>query len=366
MADARQWDVFCKVVDNWGDLGVCWRLCADLADRSQKLRLWVDHPGALAWMAPAGHAGVQVCAWNAASAAELAGLPRADVLVEAFGCPLDDKLVRHFALHPPAWINLEYLSAEHYVRRHHGLLSPVLSGPGKGMRKHFFYPGFTAGTGGLLREPGLAQRQREFDRGSWLRQWDVAPGAARLVSLFCYEPPALSALLAQLAHDERPTALLVTAGRAAQALNQALAAVGAASCGPDGHRQWGRLSIRELPLLSQVEYDHLLWACDLNFVRGEDSLVRALWAGKPFVWNIYAQDDDAHHGKLEAFLDELAVPPSLGQAYRAWNGVGTAVWPALEHITWRDWETWARAAREKALAQDDLVARLFEFLEKSG
>ena len=65
----------------------------------------------------------------------------------------------------------------------------------------------------------------------------------------------------------------------------------------------------------------MLWACYLNFVRGEDSLVRALWAGQPFIWHIYPQDDNAHHAKLEAFLDWLQAPESLRKAHRVWNGM---------------------------------------------
>ena len=85
--------------------------------------------------------------------------------------------------------------------------------------------------------------------------------------------------------------------------------------------------------LQQPDFDHLLWAGDLNFVRGEDSLVRALWAGAPFVWQIYPQDDGAHHVKLEAFLDWLGAPPSLRQFHRSWNGFGSAALPALDAAT---------------------------------
>jgi len=60
-----QWDLFCRVIDNFGDIGVCWRLAADLAGRGEAVRLWTDDAGALAWMAPQGAPGVQVCAWPA-------------------------------------------------------------------------------------------------------------------------------------------------------------------------------------------------------------------------------------------------------------------------------------------------------------
>lgn len=362
MGAARQWDVFCKVIDNWGDLGVCWRLCVDLATRGEALRLWVDQPAALQWMAADGQPGVQVLPWDAQSLQKLAQLPPAEVLVEAFGCTLGDDLLEHYARRAPRWINLEYLSAEPYVERLHGLPSPVLTGPGKGMTKHFFYPGWTSATGGLLREHSLTRRQQAFERGPWLASLGVDPTAA-VVSLFCYEPPALPALLHELALGPTPVALLVTPGRADQAVQTALRCVTQARTDAKGGWTWGQLRAHTLPLLSQTNYDHLLWASDLNFVRGEDSLVRALWAGKPFVWNIYAQDDHAHHAKLEAFLNELGAPPSLRRAHWAWNGALGAPWPGLDLPAW---QSAVEAARAKALVQDDLSTQLLRFLQKTG
>lgn len=361
MGAARQWDVFCKVIDNWGDLGVCWRLCADLAARGENMRLWVDQPAALQWMAADGHPGVQVRTWDAQCQQGLAELPPADVLIEAFGCTLGDDLLEHYARRAPRWINLEYLSAESYVERHHGLPSPVLAGPGRGMTKHFFYPGWTAATGGLLREPGLLLRQQAFERGAWLSPFGVDPTLSTVVSLFCYEPPALAALLSNLALGPAPVTLLVTPGRATHAVQALLDSNSQAI--PDAHGDWSwrQLRVRTLPLLSQTEYDHLLWASDVNFVRGEDSLVRALWAGKPFIWNIYEQDDHAHHAKLEAFLDVIAAPPSLRQAHWAWNGASGEPWPQLELPAWQDC---VQTARSKALQQDDLCTRLLGFLHR--
>jgi uncharacterized repeat protein (TIGR03837 family) len=356
------WDIFCKVIDNYGDIGVCWRLAADLAARGQQVRLWVDDASALRWMAPAGHPGVQVLDWTPAAPRSGPG----DVVVEAFGCELAPDFIAFIAHQTRStgrnisWINLEYLSAEAFAERNHRLPSPVLGGPGAGLTKHFFYPGFTPRTGGLLREADLAARQAGFEREAWLRGQDIAPAGERLVSLFCYEPPALGELLGQLADDAQPSRLLVTAGRATAAVRAALA-----------HRNrlqpaWnerGALSISYVPALSQRDFDHLLWACDLNFVRGEDSLVRALWAGRPLVWHIYPQHDDAHHAKLEAFLDLLQAPDSLRQFHRAWNGLAaSAALPALQAPAW---EQTIRAARERLLAQDDLATQLLQFAAKT-
>ena len=338
---------------------MCWRLSADLASRGHRVRLWVDDASALLWMAPHGHSGVQVHAWPSEPSAYGDG---ADVVIEAFGCELPESVQARIAAQSqspqtaPIWINLEYLSAEPYVERQHGLPSPVLSGPAQGCTKWFFFPGFTERTGGLLRETDLLDRRSHWDPQPWLHQrWPGLHPQGRKVSLFCYEPAGLVPLLQQWASRPQPMDLLVTAGRTERAMDQALAALGWDTATP------AHLQIHRLPWLTQTEYDHLLWSCDLNFVRGEDSLVRALWAGQPFIWNIYAQSDDAHHPKLQAFLDWLQAPAAWRAAHLAWNGIGPASMPdPMEH--WADWQAHWRTQRLHSVAQPDLLTRLWDWM----
>ncbi len=371
---ALLWDIFCQVIDNHGDLGVCWRLSCQLAARGQRVRLWVDDARALSWMAPDGCPGVEVKAWT--PVLDVRGLVPGDVLVEAFGCEVAPEFIAAYARHAsssgqkPTWINLEYLSAQAYVEHSHGLASPLMSGPGAGLTKHFFYPGFTPHTGGLLREADLMARQARFDRDAWLRTMGLVRleenraeprPRQRLVSLFCYEPSALPHLLAQLAQDDTPTQLLVTAGRASAAVQTEVDNKNKLQPLWNIHKQ---LSISYLPYLSQGDFDHLLWACDLNFVRGEDSLVRALWAGKPFVWHIYPQHDDAHHDKLNGFLDWLHAPESMRQFHQRWNGLNDASVSAapLGPLALPLWGEVTRAARQGLWQQDDLVSQLLGFV----
>jgi len=360
-APALQWDIFCRVVDNLGDVGVCWRLSADLAARGQKVRLWIDQPEPLRWMAPGALEGrvpgVQVIAWTTPMALDsMAGWAPGEVWVEAFGCDpapecalrLADQITQGASA--PVWINLEYLSAEPYVERSHCLPSPVMSGPLRGLTKWFFYPGFTTATGGLLREPDLAVRRAAFDAAGWLREQHTAAAAPRRVSLFCYEPPALAEVLCAAGKNPQSSDWLVTPGRSAQAV-AALPAPGPAC------------RLHALQPLPQREFDHLLWACDLNFVRGEDSLVRALWAGQPFVWQIYPQHDHAHHAKLDAFLNWLDAPTSLRHFHQQWNSIASeegGVWPGWAVVDgWRDC---VRAARARLLEQPDLSQQLIGFV----
>jgi len=114
-----RWDLFCRVIDNHGDLGVCWRLACDLATRGDEVRLVVDDATALAWMAPDGAPRVQVLPWT-----EQGPDTVADAVVEAFGCDPPADYVQRMPARAPVWINLEYLSAESYVERSHGLPSP--------------------------------------------------------------------------------------------------------------------------------------------------------------------------------------------------------------------------------------------------
>ena len=361
MKTENLWDIFCRVIDNFGDIGVCWRLAAGLAARGQQVRLWVDDASALSWMAPEGAPGVEVRPWSKPLRTE--GLTVGRVLVEAFGCDIDPEFIALYkeqtgaSGQKPVWINLEYLSAEDFAKRCHRLPSPVMCGPGAGLTKHFFYPGFTPQTGGLLREFDLAERQKRFDRKAWLRKLDLDVQDERLVSLFCYEPAALGELMERLAADGQTTRLLVTAGRSSAAVK---------ACIKDKSRAnplWNKretLSICYLPTLTQCDFDHLLWCCDLNFVRGEDSLVRALWAGKPFVWQIYPQQDAAHHGKLDAFLDMLDAPPTLRATHHLWNGIGPGPLPALSLGPWQQCMT---ETRTRLLAQDDLVTQIMGFAQ---
>jgi uncharacterized repeat protein (TIGR03837 family) len=376
------WDLFCRVVDNFGDIGVCWRLAADLAARGHSVRLWVDNASALPWMAPGAMQGqwpgVQVLPWEASqNHTLLATLPQADVWVEAFGCELAPELIAASAHSTrasgnngnkfPVWINLEYLSAEGYVERCHGLPSPVMHGPAQGRTKHFFYPGFTSSTGGLLRESDLAQRRDAFDqpgqRAAWLAQQGIPWQGECLVSLFCYEPTALPGLLLGLATGAEPTRVLVATGRATTAVQSAITRLN--SLQPTWNVRKA-LSISYLPTLTQRDFDHLLWACDLNYVRGEDSVVRAIWAGNPLVWQIYPQDDSAHHGKLDAFLDMLHAPPSLRQYHRLWNSDaawdGTVGPSPLTHL--KQWAQTVCAARERLMEMDDLATQLCAFVQK--
>ncbi|MES2980410.1 MAG: elongation factor P maturation arginine rhamnosyltransferase EarP [Pseudomonadota bacterium] len=363
------WDIFCKVIDNFGDIGVCWRLAVDLCSRGHHVRLWVDDASALAWMAPGGATDVEVLPWASSLRpdAQLQAYPCAG-LVEAFGCDIPEAFLAMLAATspgaaPPFWVNLEYLSAEDYVERSHGMPSPVLRGPCSGWTKWFYYPGFTQRTGGLLREPGLALRHAQFDPAAWLASQGLTTRKEeKLVSLFCYEPPALAALFSEWSLqglEGAPVHVLVAAGRGARAAQVALQSLGLTATTAND-----RLRVTFLPWLSQLDFDHLLWTCDLNFVRGEDSLVRAIWAGKPWVWQIYPQDDAAHHVKLEALMQRLALPAPLQDLHRLWNSGQQPAGP-IPVLQLAYLQESARDLSASLWTQGDLVGQLLQFAAKN-
>jgi uncharacterized repeat protein (TIGR03837 family) len=318
------------------------------------MRLWIDDPMPLAGLRPGIDPllsaqivdGVDIRRWSA----DFTAAEPAQVVVETFACALPDAYVAAMAAQArmPVWINLEYLSAEDWVAGCHGLASPH---PRLPLVKYFFFPGFVPGTGGLLRE-------RDADFGS-------STGADALnVSLFCYRNPALPALLAAWRDG---TAAVVCQVADGLPLRQAEQWAGRSI--PVGTRwQQGALTLLAVPFVPQDEYDRRLGGCALNFVRGEDSFVRAQWAGQPLVWQIYPQADDAHRDKLTAFLDRYRVglDASIGAAtatfWRAWNGDGdvATAWPAflaaLPALA-RHGRSWA----ERIALPGDLAANLARF-----
>jgi len=290
------WDIFCRVIDNYGDIGVCWRLARQLAaEHGRRVRLWVDDPASLQPLCPAVDAnvdgqlcsGVEIRHWSDTALFNRS----AEVVIEAFACDLPAPYLEAMAsANPkPCWINLEYLTAESWADGCHGIASPHPSLP---LVKYFFFPGFSGACGGLLREKNLlGERDRTLSGTGGNNEIEI--------SLFCYDTAPVGALIDSFAKMPKPVTCHVPPGKPLAAVSQYLGGAGPWRC--------GNASIRPTPFMPMDDYDRLLWRCDVNFVRGEDSFVRAQWAGKPFVWQIYRQDEDAHLVKLDAFLDLYCV-----------------------------------------------------------
>ncbi|MFM4916862.1 elongation factor P maturation arginine rhamnosyltransferase EarP [Aeromonas dhakensis] len=391
------WDIFCCVVDNFGDIGVTWRLARQLkregalpAQESEvQVRLWVDDLASFARICPGLDPaqesqwvdGIHIQHWHETLPADT--IP-ARVVIEAFACELPAPFVAQMASQPspPCWLNLEYLSAESWVEDCHGLASPQrLESQSLGslsLNKYFFFPGFTARTGGLLCERGLiVERERWQQDEAGLNAYWASLGLPPKqehelrVSLFTYESTALTSLVECWCQGAIPVTLLLPLGRS---LNDVLTGAGLADAIPTARAgdllRVGNLAIKLLPMTDQAGYDRLLWSCDLNLVRGEDSFVRAQWAARPFLWHIYPQEEQAHMVKLDGFLDHYLakLPAATGQWLRGFShalnqGENTREWWAQ----WPDhaaiWQQHGRHWSHKLLQDGDLVTRLVKFLE---
>jgi uncharacterized repeat protein (TIGR03837 family) len=384
-------DIFCAVIDNFGDIGVCWRLAKQLVhEHEMTVRLWVDdlssfrrlHPAICPDMPIQHCSGMEIRHWRA-TFLELpfSKVEPAQLVIEAFACKLPERYVAAMVAQEckPIWINLEHLSAEEWVAGCHCLPSPH---PVLPITKYFFFPGFTQQTGGLLLERDLIARRDAFQselhtQAAFWRALGVPlpkPDEVR-VSLFCYENIALPELFSTWAKNNVPILCLVPDDCV---LPQVAAFFGRELVVAGDILQYGNLEVRVLPFIEQDRYDELLWACDINFVRGEDSCVRAQWAGKPFVWHIYPQQDNVHIKKLSAFMKLYCVglQPDAAQALiRLWEGwnigqSGNHAASISSNYTWNEyWEHKAllqRHAREwsQHKSGNNLVLNLLNFVQK--
>jgi len=281
-----------------------------------------------------------------------------DVIIEAFACDPPPEFVAQMARRGSLWINLEYLSAESWVEQCHALPSIRPDGT----RKFFFFPGLTAGTGGLLREAGLLDTRDQWLKEPQLR-WNLLKDVGvpdrciaglengwRQVFVFCYANAPIHALVDSLKRQTIPSVLIIPHS------------LPLPSPAPD-HRQ---VHIVRIPFVDQPTFDRLLWSSDLNFVRGEDSMVRALWAGKPLVWQIYTQENGTHLIKLDAWLARSPFSPAIRELMIAWNTARAEAFGSnLAHIlNSDDWGRWRHEASQwtRELAkQTGLACALIRF-----
>jgi len=378
----RSWDIFCSVVDNFGDIGVCWRLARRLSSGlGYGVRLWVDDLESFRRLRPDIDTGavaqcidnVEVRRWGA----DFPDVVPADIVVEGFGVRLPDAYIAAMVARKPSpvWINLEYLSAEAWVDSHHGMQSPH---PRLSLTKYFFFPGFTASTGGILIEDGLvdarnALQTNEDGKAAFRRAIGIAPSAAATraealwISIFCYENAALPGLIAAWADDARRIQCVVPEGRARSQLERIVGR----SLAFGEPVEIGQLTLHAVPFLAFDDYDRLLWSCDLNFVRGEDSFARAQLAARPLVWQAYPQDADAHLKKAAAFSErymygmEEAAALSAIRLFDGWNrqaGDCGSEWTNFaNHLA--TYSTNAVNWAERVVENGDLAVNLAKFCE---
>lgn len=358
-------DLFCRVIDNLGDIGVMWRLARQLStEKNWQVRLWVDRLDRLAQIEHAIDpnkpqqtcSAIEVHHWPDRWPNPAPDFTPAPVVIAGFSCELPQAYLEQLANTPcPIWLQLEYLSAQDWINSFHGLNSERSDK----LKPVFFFPGFTNAAGGLLREHDLIERRRNWQSNQQAKPWlktlgvDVADDT-RLVSVFTYANAPLSRLVDQLGASNARFHLLVPQGQHFD------------HHAPSLH-QYPNVTAQTIEFLTQTDYDKLLWSCDLNLVRGEDSWVRAIWAGKPMIWQIYPQQDQAHHPKLQAWLELAELPESLGVAMHEWadGKLDAALAPLFGTQGWQQWQTQSLALSARLAQQTDLASRLDQFCRKT-
>ena len=350
-------DIYCTVIDNYGDAGVSLRLARELKRLGAKVRLCCDDLTVLRTIAlPEDEdAALRFLPFDAPR--EVLASPSASVVVAAFACHLPTTAVQLINAHHSIVLYLDYLSAEEWVEDFHGL-----SAPAEFARGFYFYPGFTAKTGGLLLEPQLKQQAKAA-----LALPYFASGS-RQVTLFSYHNPQVLSLLKLLETSAIPTTFTVFAGKPLANINTLLGLhlqVGESY-------QSGKLCFKAQGMVSQAQYDDFLCRADLNLVRGEDSIVRALCVGKPCLWQIYPQSDDIHIGKLQALL--TCFKRALGENYvpaltrlehlmLAYNGHGS--WELTNFDAWEQtWQKIAQAMQNYIFSLPNLAESMLFFCQQ--
>jgi uncharacterized repeat protein (TIGR03837 family) len=382
----KRWDIFCKIVDNFGDIGVCWRLARQLRlEHGLQIRLWIDDLEASQKIIPSLNvdANSQVCEeitilkWHQGANFSQA----AEVVIEAFACGLPPAYLAAMVIQKSKWVNLEYLSAEPWVDDFHAKPSPQTNG----LIRHFYFPSFTEKTGGLIREVDIAASTQNYPSSSfprkresilnknsrWIPAFAGMTEAEELectlkISLFCYPNAPIHDLLTAMAESNQRMNCYLPAS---SILPQIADFFGKETIDVGDYFTRDNLHVHILPFLSQADYDALLRDCDLNFVRGEDSWVRAIWAGKPFIWQPYFQDENTHIKKLEAFLDlfyaDFNVKEMVCEAHQAWvaGQFSNEIWQSyLDNLSTINTFT---CKQSKQLAKlDDLAAKLVIFCNK--
>lgn len=400
-------DIFCKVIDNYGDAAFCWRLAKELAERHNcKIRLIINDFKILSQLQiKYSHEHnlqknsnlnqlISIIFWKNRKYIHFEG---ANLVIEAFACKLDEDYISELASFAKTnhivWINLEYLSAEKWIHSYHLAKSPHPTLP---IQKNFFFPGFTKKSGGLLRDHYTHHRQpsshQEREKYWQSHGISIQPNTI-FISIFCYEKSPLKQLINCCTFQKNYRFILFLTK--IPAVNKLIKIfpkkIKKQSTYKENFTNQVQFSLKInaiyklsnsclcaiLPFLNQQNYDDLLWHCDFNFIRGEDSFVRAQWAGQPFCWHIYPQKEQIHQQKLDAFLNLMLknCDPSLITSIRAfwyiWNfsstidikSFSTSWLYLMDHLQILDAHT--KSWRGTLINQPDLVTQLMEFYNNS-
>ena len=294
-------DVFCEVIDNFGDIGFVYRFSKSLYnkyDKNVKIRVILNSTSELGKLNKEikdDHRqvvqGIEYVTFEYLNNNQNEIIP-SEVIVESFGCNLPDWYYEKAKSDSSILINLEYLSSEDWTIDFH-LMESLIGAPK--LRKYFFMPGLSEKSGGVLL---TEQTLDKVSLSDYSEKLTISFLKNKLIgSIFSYEHNFTN-LLNSLNKLEKESILLCLGEKTQASLGNLLCIN--EEIGYKG--KFNNVHILFLPFVEQEKYDALLPLCDFNFVRGEDSFVRAVLSKKPFLWHIYLQEDMVHLDKMDGFL----------------------------------------------------------------
>ena len=280
-------DIFCQVIDNYGDVGVAYRLAREFKRvyPNKKLRFVINQTEELNLIRKSED--IEIILYKDISKIENS----ADLIIESFGCEIPKKYMDKALKNSKLIINLEYFSAEKWVDDFH-LQESFLGG---NLKKYFFIPGLSEKSGGILLDNEFLERKKkvEANKEYYLEKFGIKEKYDLMGSIFSYEKN-FDSLIEELKKLGKKIILLILSEKTQKNFIKYF----------DNGNNYDKIKFVKLPFFTYDKYEELLALCDFNLVRGEDSFVRALLLGKPFLWHIYPQDENTHIEKLESFLEK--------------------------------------------------------------
>lgn len=280
-------DIFCQVIDNYGDVGVAYRLAREFKRvyPNKKLRFVINQIEELNLIRKSED--IEIILYKDISKIENS----ADLIIESFGCEIPKEYMDKALKNAKLIINLEYFSAEKWVDDFH-LQESFLGG---NLKKYFFIPGLSEKSGGILLDNEFLERKKkvEANKEYYLEKFEIKEKYDLIGSVFSYEKN-FDSLIEELKKLDKKIILLILSEKTQKNFIKYF----------DNGNNYDKIKFVKLPFFTYDKYEELLALCDFNLVRGEDSFVRALLLGKPFLWHIYPQDENTHIKKLESFLEK--------------------------------------------------------------
>ncbi len=304
-------DVFCEIIDNFGDIGVVYRISKELKKIFQNVRIRIvlnrieEFKAINKKVKDVDYQEIDglICVTEKYVKENTESFGVSDVFIEAFGCNVPEEYVKAAKENSKLWINLEYLSGEKWIEDFHLCESLIDS---KTLKKIFFMPGFSEKSGGVIIDSGFLERMKfgKENRDEVFKKYfkDFDLKDKFIGTVFSYEKN-FENLLETLKNYEKETVLLLMGEKTQKSFSEILKKNLTEDYG--NIVKYGKITMIYSDFFSQEEYEEIISASDFNFTRGEDSFVRGIILGKPFMWHIYLQEEKAHMDKIKAFTERF-------------------------------------------------------------